>query len=165
MNMEFIPPDGQEPGILFNLLKRSYADLVLSDPVYWKPEEQKWMEFDRDVYQNPDTIGQCVFMTRFENEIIGFGSYNPLQRPEFSIVGHNCILPALRGNGFGNKQILEILNRFRSMGIRKAKVSTSEHPFFLPAQKMYLSCGFKETGRALCEVDPRFRLIEYELVL
>lgn len=165
MDLKFIPPDKRELGILFYLLKLSYAELVSSDPIYWKPEEEKWEEFDHDVYQNLDTIGQCVFLTQFEHKIIGFGSFDPRQQPEFSVIGHNCILPEYRRNGFGKEQILEILRRFRTMGILTAKVSTSEHPFFLPAQRMYLSCGFKEIGRTSCEIDPRYKLIEYEKVV
>jgi GNAT superfamily N-acetyltransferase len=103
-----------------------------------------------------------VFVTSSQDEIIGFGSFDSRQGPEFGIIGQNCILPEFRGNGYGEQQIREILNRFRTMGIKKAVVSTSEHPFFLSAQRMYLSCGFQEKRRYTGGPDPRYRLIEYE---
>ena len=40
-------------------------------------------------------------------------------------------------------------------------VTTGEHKFFLPAQKMYVSCGFKETRRFFGDTDLSFREIEF----
>ena len=97
--------------------------------------------------------------------VVGFGSYDLRQRPALGIVGHNCILPEFRGRGFGKEQILEILRRFRIQGIRKAKTSTGARPFFHPAQRMYIACGFQETGRVPCDADPSQDVIEYEMEL
>lgn len=73
----------------------------------------------------------------------------------------NCIVSEFRGRGYGTQQILETLNRLRGLEIKRTIVSTSEHPFFLPARKMYLSCGFEESKRYMGGPDPRYRLIEY----
>jgi hypothetical protein len=40
--------------------------------------------------------------------------------------------------------------------------STLEHPFFIPAQQMYLSCGFQETKRIPWDGNPDIKKIEYE---
>ena len=50
------------------------------------------------------------------------------------------------------------------MGIRKVRVSTGDHPFFLSAQKNYQSVGFKETRRF---IDDNWQSgqIEYEMEL
>nr|AQS28971.1 hypothetical protein [uncultured archaeon] len=93
------------------------------------------------------------------------GSYDPRQGPEFGIIGDNCILPKFRGNGYGKKQIEEILKRFRERKFRNARVSTSEHPFFISAQKMYPSIGFNETRRFKKKPDSKYRDIEYEMKL
>jgi hypothetical protein len=45
--------------------------------------------------------------------------------------------------------------------MRKAVVSTSEHPFFLPARRNYESCGFKESRRFTGGPDPQYNIIEY----
>ena len=51
------------------------------------------------------------------------------------------------------------------MGIRLAQVSTSENPFFTPAQRMYTACGFRETGRRPWDGGASQNVIEYEMKL
>ena len=165
MRLRFTRPRVQQRGLIASMLKRSYADLVELDQQHWGPEVPKWEEFDREVFEHPDTVGTCVFLTWSGDRLVGFASYDPRQRPEFGIVGHNCVLPEFRGNGFGKQQIQEIVRRFRAMGIRLAQVSTGENPFFTPAQRMYTACGFRETGRHPWEGDPSHDVIEYEMRL
>mgnify|MGYP003592986894 CR=1 FL=1 len=165
MKLRFTSPHEQQPGAIASLLKRSYANLAESDPKRWAPEIMKWEDFDAEVFQHPDTIGSCVFLSWFGDQLVGFGSYDPRQQPAFGVVGHNCILPEFRGRGFGEEQILEILRRLQSRGIRKAKVSTGAHPFFVPAQRMYIACGFRETRRVPSDIDPSESVIEYEMEL
>lgn len=160
--LQFSSINNQEPGILASLLLQSYAVLIKSDPVHWKPEENKWIDFDRDAFGNLETVGACVFLSWHGREIIGFGSFDPRQRPEFGIIGHNCILPKFRGQGFGKQQVIEILKRLIGLGIKTAKVTTNDHSFFIPAQRMYVSCGFKETGREPWPNDPNQSVIHYQ---
>jgi hypothetical protein len=51
------------------------------------------------------------------------------------------------------------------MNIKTARVSTCSHPFFIPAQRMYVACGFIETGRRPLEQDPSFEFIDYVMPL
>lgn len=162
MNIKFNSPLEFKPGIIVGLLERSYAEMISSDPKYWSQEKQTWTEFDKEVFRYPNSIGACMFLTVVDDQLVGFGSYDNRQMPEFGIVGHNCILPEFRGRGFGKQQIFEILNRFRSMGIKTAKVSTCSHPFFVPAQRMYISCGFIEVNRRPWDMDSSQDIIEYE---
>jgi hypothetical protein len=46
--------------------------------------------------------------------------------------------------------------------MKKVKVTTGENPFFSPAQKTYVSYGFKETRRYYSQ-DLEFRQIDYIL--
>jgi hypothetical protein len=62
----------------------------------WEIEKKNWKEFDRDVFDNPGTIGSCVF---------------------------------------------------------------------LPARKMYESCGFKETVGEPWERDPEQNRIHYQKLI
>jgi GNAT superfamily N-acetyltransferase len=162
MDIRFASPLEYKRGLIADLLKRSYRELLLSNPRIWKQEETKWNEFDEDIFQYPDSVGNSVFLTLLEKRIVGFGSYDPSQRPDFGIVGHNCILPRYRGRGFGKQQLSEILRRLQWMGIKMAQASTSSHPFFIPAQRMYVSCGFIEVGRRPWDVDPSQDIIDYE---
>ncbi|MEJ2082943.1 MAG: hypothetical protein P8Y94_12420 [Acidobacteriota bacterium] len=63
--------------------------------------------------------------------------------------------------GFGTQQIMELLRRLRSMEIREARASTLDHPFFVPAQRMYVRCGFREVRRNSWDRDDRRNLICY----
>jgi GNAT superfamily N-acetyltransferase len=161
MMLAFTPITQHKAGIIASLLLQSYAEILSAEQQYWIQEEENWLQFDREVFENPDTIGRCVFITSWGDKTIGLGSFDPRQQPEFGIIGHNCIVPQFRRHGYGKQQTLEILNRLRGLEIKRAIVSTSEHPFFLPAQKMYLSCGFEESKRYIGGPDPRYRLIEY----
>ena len=161
MNTVFATLSDQRPGSIVKLLRACYAQLLTLDP-RWESEEEKWEEYDRQVFRHPKTIGACIFLTRIERHIVGFGSWDPRQRPECGIVGHNCILPEFRGNGLGTQQIQEILRRFQRLGIKTAKASTNDHSFFIPAQRMYVARGFREVRRIPWIRDPDQTLIEYE---
>ena len=160
--MKFTPPQVQKPGTIAAILKTCYADLVASDPDLWRNETEGWERFDTDAYEDPATIGDCTFLSWIDDKLIGFASYDPRQWPAIGIIGHNGILPEYQGRGLGKQQIEEILRRFRKMGFKRAKVSTLDHVFFIPAQAMYLSCGFCETRRFPWKGSPKYRLIEYE---
>ena len=147
MKLQFKSIIDQEAGILASLLFQSYADLIKENPIPWKPEENNWREFDRDAFGNPETVGACVFLSWHGSELIGFASFDLRKAPKIGIIGHNCILPEFRGQGFGKQQINEILDRFMILGIQTAQVTTNDDPFFVPAQRMYKSCGFQEISR------------------
>ena len=162
MNVEFTTPLDEKRGIIASLLRLAYAELVKIDPALWESEQSRWTQYDDEVFGQPRTVGACVFLTRVDGRIVGFGSWDPRQEPRFGIIGHNCILPEFRGRGLGRQQIKEILRRFCEMRIETAKVSTRDHPFFVPAQRMYEACGFREVRRIPSGCDPRQKTIEYE---
>lgn len=164
MKVEFTTPLKENPGIIARLLGASYAELLEIDSA-WKKEQENWEDYDRQVFTNPGTVGSCIFLTRVNGKIAGFGSWDPRQRPEYGILGHNCILPGFRGKGLGKLQVEEILARLKLVAIRKARVSTNDHVFFIPAQRMYISCGFREFRRFPWERDPDHQIIEYEKIL
>lgn len=162
IGVRFTPLYPAEPGVLASMLKRVYAPLVEACPETWGRERAAWDEFDREAFQNPETVGACTFLTWSGKQLAGFGSYDPRQKPRVGIVGFNCVLPEFRGQGFGSAQIREILRRFRSLGIRTAQVTTGDQPFFVPARRMYLACGFREVRRLPWPRDPGEGLIVYE---
>ena len=163
--MKFTSHSVQKPGTIAAILNTCYADLVSSDPDLWGNEAEGWERFDTDVYEDPDSIGDSTFLSWLDDILVGFASYDPRQWPSIGIIGHNGILPEYQGRGFGKQQIEEILRRFRKMGFKRAKVSTLDHVFFIPAQAMYLSCGFCVMKWIPWEGCPKYRLIEYEMDL
>lgn len=163
--LSFEPISLFRPGALADIIARSYAELAAKWPDPWEGERRNWADFDRRAFARPGSAGRCVFVSCLEDQHIGLGSYDPRPCPRYGIVGQNCVLPEWRGRGFGRRQILEILRRLREMGTNAARVTTSEHPFFVPALRMYLGLGFKETRRFAGGPDPRFRIVELELEL
>lgn len=160
MTLEFVTITDQEPGTIAALLRRSYRELLEADPL-WKAEAAEWDEYDGQVFAHPDTVGACLFVTRVDGQIAGFGSWDPRGRPAYAVIGHNCILPDFRGRGWGRQQIQEILRRLHRLGVKMARVSTIGHTFFVPARRMCVACGFREVRRVVWDRDPRYHLIEY----
>ncbi|MHC4636776.1 MAG: GNAT family N-acetyltransferase [Planctomycetota bacterium] len=157
--LKFEPIPKYEKGVVFSLLSQSFVEL-------WNDElEEKIKQFDREVFENPDTVGACAFISTLNGNPIGMASWDPRQGPEFGIIGYNCILPEYQGRGFGKTQIKEILKRLQYQRFKKVIVTTGEHPFFDPADKMYLACGFIEIRRYNEGRDTRYGSIDYEIKL
>ncbi|MCK4850625.1 MAG: GNAT family N-acetyltransferase [Phycisphaerae bacterium] len=158
-NLTFIPITKHQPGTIFSLLSRSYAPI-------WNDElEEKMRQADREVFENPQTVGACTFITCLDARPIGMASYDPRPAPELAIIGHTCILPNYQHRGFGRQQIAEILRRLKAQGFAKVTVTTSDHPFFILAQKMYQACGFKELRRFKQTPHSECQTIEYSIDL
>jgi GNAT superfamily N-acetyltransferase len=160
--LTFVPISQYKPGDLSNIIRKSYSRLVKEYPQYWKQEEMEWENFEKQAFAVPE-IGKCVFVACVNGKPVGLASYDSRNYPEYGVIGQNCILPKFRGKGFGAQQIRELLRIFQKDGVQKAKVTTSEHPFFEPAQKMYRSLGFREVKRTVGGPDPNYKLIELEV--
>jgi len=157
--IEFSRITEYEPGIIFSLLSQSFAEL-------WNDElEEKIRQFDKEVFENPDTVGACTFISTLNGKPVGMASWDPRQGPELGIIGWICVLPEFQGKGFGKIQIKEILRRLKRDGFKKAFVRTGEHPFFSNAQKMYAACGFKESKRYPTGNQQGYGTIDYEIKL
>jgi GNAT superfamily N-acetyltransferase len=153
---------GARPGMLSAMLIESYGGLLAEAPEYWNGERRAWEDYDRDVFAEIDTIGSCIFLTCLDAEPIGFASFDPRQLPDVGVVGHNCVLPGFQGNGYGRLQLREVMRRLTVRGAQTIQAITGEHPFFLPARKMYAACGFHEISRGPGGPDPRYGIITYE---
>jgi GNAT superfamily N-acetyltransferase len=163
MNLKFTDTENYKAGLIFDLLSQSYHDLLQGDSDFRKSEVPEWREFDTEVFNTPDKFRRCVFFSWLGDDLVGFGSFNPSLKPEFGIIGHHCILPRFRGRGLGKQQLQEILRRFREIGIRLAKVSTGDSSFFIPAQRTYIACGFREVRRTPWQRNPQQIMIHYEM--
>jgi GNAT superfamily N-acetyltransferase len=157
--LKYEPVTKYKRGFIFSLLQQSFADL-------WNDElEKKMRQYDCDIFDNPETVGACAFITCLNGNAVGMASWDPRQGPEKAILGYNCILPEYQGKRFGTAQIKEVLGRLKTAGFKKAFVTTGQHPFFMAAVKMYPACGFKEIKRYIDGRDPRYGSIDYEIEL
>ena len=159
--LTFEPLCQYQPGILERLLTESYAALDVGQNRR-AAFQARWRQADRDSFDHLETIGRCVFVTCLNGRPIGFACFDPREAPERGLVGHNCIVPSCRGRGYGRRQLEELLRRLCELDIRHASATTGEHPFFEPAQHMYLRCGFREARRYDRRAVSLFRVIEYE---
>jgi ribosomal protein S18 acetylase RimI-like enzyme len=155
--LKFTPFKQHQPGLLYDMLTECYSTL----PELVKQEKKSWSDYDASVFTNPETIGKCGFVSCLQGTPIGFASWDPRNHPEYVIIGHNCVLHQYQRRGFGRLQVIEMLKRFETMKFAQVQVSTGDDPFFLPAQKMYLSCGFQETSREPHKQIPGFNIICY----
>lgn len=113
MHASFAPLCEYPGGLIAGMLVESYAALLRELGERKAGElRSNWLEFDTAVQQDRDSVGACGFVTRAEGNVVGFGSWDPRGWPEVGRVGHNCIRPAYQGNGYGWRQIEEILRRF-----------------------------------------------------
>ena len=90
-----------QSGLIYQILNISYQGLFQDPKIDRAKYLLDWQKFDQEVFDNPNTIGKCVFATTLDDKVIGFASFNPRNRPESGMLGHNCILPKFRGRGFG----------------------------------------------------------------
>ncbi|MBN1515797.1 GNAT family N-acetyltransferase [Candidatus Sumerlaeota bacterium] len=163
--LQFRPLSAFQAGTIHDLLSECYASLLadLSEPEHRAILQRQWQETDQFAFAMKDTpVGDCFFITCRQDVPIGMGSFDPRSLPGSASIGQNCVLPAYRGKGYGKFQLRHILALLRLRHASKIIVVTSAHPFFLPAQRMYQSCGFQET----CRFPGVFaECIQYELTL
>ncbi len=157
----FCPVTPGHRGLLVEFLVDSYRPLFEQNSC-WEDLPRSFQQFDDEVFQKIETLGRCVFLTRLDGQFIGFSSFDPRQAPMTAVIGHNCIVPRFQKRGLGKAQAFETLSRLKQLSFRKATVTTSEHPFFLPARRMYLSCGFTEVRRYAAGPDARYGVVLLE---
>ena len=155
--VEFSKVTEYKAGIVFSLLRRSFAEII--DGVL----EEKMREFDGAVFENIETVGACAFVTILNGEAVGMVSWDSREGPELGVVGWNCVLPEFRGRGFGKMQIEEVLGRLKGEGFKRVVVRTGEHPFFAAARRMYVACGFREVRRSPTGDQEGYGTIDYEV--
>jgi GNAT superfamily N-acetyltransferase len=104
-----------------------------------------------------------AFVTYLGDTPIGYGLPHLTESPGLGFVGFNCIVPEYRSRGYGRMQLGEVVRRLEARGVERIEATTSLHPFFLPARRMYVACGFEESGTHPTGDSARHQLIDYSL--
>jgi len=120
------------------MLKEAYS----FDKRYFQSEQEKWKtEADDFFFDNLHIANRCVFITTINGEPIGVVMWDPRKLPDKVEIGHNCIIPKYKGQGYGKVQMEEAIHRILEQGAKKITVSTNAD--LIPAQRMYESVGFE----------------------
>ena len=77
-----------------------------------------------------------------ENKLVGCGALKFLEanHGEFKSIR---VADDFRKKGYGKKIIYHLISESKEIGIKKLSVETVSGNFFLPARKLFTSCGFK----------------------
>lgn len=144
--IDFKTIDNFKPGLIQSILKNSYARFIDCFPNDKEKFYKQWEQEDSDAFNNPQTIGKYLCYVYLKDLPIGYCSWDDRQNP-IGIIGQNCILPEYQRQGYGRKQIELIIKIFKDKKFNEIRVITGEHEFFIPAQRIYEKCGFKERQR------------------
>lgn len=122
-----------------------------------------WKDYDDFFYSNLGIADKCGFVTLVDGVPVGHITWDPRNAPDYVIIGHNCIMTKYKGKGYGKIQLQEAIRRIKKLSVKKIIVTTNE--ILIPAQKNYLSVGFKEVARRE-NFDMPFtsKYIDYELI-
>lgn len=145
---------------LYNQLVDAYS-FNKNCKLYW---EKSWKEYDDFFYNNKNIADKYGFITLLDDIPIGHISWDPRNRPNYVIIGHNCILTKYKGNGYGKLQLQEAIRRIKKYDVKKIIVTTNE--FTVAAQRNYESVGFRKiTNRENSETIFAGDYIDYEMML
>jgi RimJ/RimL family protein N-acetyltransferase len=148
-----------EPGSVYAILSACFAEILDA------PLEQSLRQFDREVFANPDTVGACTLIASVADETIGLLSYDPRQAPQCGIIGYNGVLPPHRHQGYGCRQVQEIIRMLTARDFETVRVTTSLHPFFEPARRMYEACGFRKVATTPASASRDHTTVLYQMNL
>ncbi len=109
-------------------------------------------------------VPEITFWTVWQNdELIGCGALKELSALHGEIKSMRTPA-ALRGKGAGRAVLAHIISVARERGYLKLSLETGTHPAFEPAQSLYRSQGFKESGSfASYRPNPRSTFMELQL--
>lgn len=127
--------------------------------------DKMWREYDEFFYKNLDSVADKYgFVTVVDGVVVGHISWDPRNRPEYVLIGHNCILSDFKGNGYGKIQLQEAIRRIKQYQVKKITVVTNK--ITVSAQKNYESVGFKKVTERLNKEFPfAGNYIDYEMIL
>ena len=143
MRIAFEKVSDFQPGTLATLLKDAYS----FDSRYEQCWGLDWVAFDHFFYNNPLIADRYGIITTFEDQPIGFVSWDPRLMPAYAVIGHNCIATAYKGKGYGKMQLQEAVNRILQHHVHNIIVTTNGQ--LVAAQRMYESVGFQVKQRRI----------------
>lgn len=161
MNIEFRKFTDFKRGIMYDIL----ADAYSFDERCRKCWSDNWKESDDFFFDNPDIAARCGFVTCLLGKPVGFICWDPRNCPAYVEIGHNGILTAYKGQGFGKRQLEEAVRRIKAYeDLKEIRVWTNSN---LIAPKNYESVGFTLYDRKANDSEAAFSgdYLYYRMVL
>ena len=109
MKIEFKKFNEFKRGILYSQLVDAYS----FNENCKKAWDKDWLDYDNYFYDNLKYTNNCGFIMLLNGDPIGHISWDPRNRPEYVIIGHNCILTKYKGKGYGHILLQEAINQIK----------------------------------------------------
>jgi len=88
-----------------------------------------------------------VIVAEINRKVVGYAMYSISESDGIGEVRNNAVDPDYQGKGVGTAMNKWIIDHFRKLKLKIARVSTLEHD--KPAQRVYEKQGFKELARTI----------------
>ena len=86
---------------------------------------------------------EYTLVMEYDDQIVGFITYNLFECKKLGIIGNNAIHPKYQGKGLGIMQYQRVLEIFKEKGMLYAEVNTGLDEAHTPARVAYEKVGFK----------------------
>ena len=127
-----------------SMLGEDLFDISRPDPDQtW--QERKIGQIRRHFGKHPD----WMWTLQKQSEVIGFLTFHVETEKSAGVIGNNGVHPEHAGQGLGKFMYRHVLDHFRSLGLRFAKVGTGLDPAHLPARRAYEGVGFDRSVPAV----------------
>ena len=88
-----------------------------------------------------------VLVAEENGQVVGYATFSVNKEDAVGHVQNNAVDPRFQGKGIGTMLNKQVIDHFRTIGLRIARVATMEHD--KPAQRVYEKQGFKEIARSI----------------
>ena len=137
--------------IILNITRRAWGRYTLYQlledrhgPLWQKGASERKTNDVRGFCQN---YPERVIVAEIGGKVVGYATYNISESDGIGEVGDNAVDPEHQGKGVGTVMNRWIVDYFRRLKLKIARVSTLEHD--RPAQKVYEKQGFRELARTI----------------
>jgi ribosomal protein S18 acetylase RimI-like enzyme len=94
-----------------------------------------------------ETNPECVFICEEEVQIVGFITFMINEERGIAEIGNNAVDPECGLKGLGQQMYSAVLEHFRELNMKVAKVSTGLDDAHAPARRAYKRAGFDRSSK------------------
>ena len=122
---------------IWEFYRRAMGDAMF-DAVHAGCRESKAAQVHRAfTVEDPQTL-----VAEMDGRVAGFVTFHADPQRGVGEIGNNAVHPDFRGRGIAGRLYQQVIERFRAMGLRFAKVTTGLDEAHAPARRAYEKAGF-----------------------